>query len=335
METYNDNKYIKFCHSLAKNGIPDTFLNPTVGACLVYNDQVIGWGYHQKYGEAHAEVSAIESVKPELRYLIREATLYISLEPCNHQGKTAACTELILKNGIKTVVFGCFDPNPLMQGRSIHFLKENEIEVRGPILEEESKTCIQPFMVRSKFNRPYITLKWAQSKDYFLGKSGQKIKISEHLSDMLVHKLRSQHDGIMIGARTFINDHPKLNVRLWHGTDPTVILMDRSKLIEESSNDLDKLYENWILLDNPEKKLNEQLRLLLKDEDMSSILVEGGADLLEGFIDTNHWDQAVVITNQALQISTGIKAPCLRGTLTKQMQYGNDIIHIIKNEYAC
>ena len=209
-----DEKYISRCIQLAKNGQCNTPPNPMVGAVIVYQDRIIGEGYHIRCGEGHAEVNAIASVKDES--LLRQSTLYVSLEPCSHYGKTPPCADLIIRKGIPRVVVGCTDPFPLVSGRGIQKLRDAGVEVKVGVLEQECKDLIRRFVTFNLKQRPYITLKWAQSADGFidvLRQEGTPVKLSSPLTSMYVHKLRAEHQAILVGRKTALLDNPSLTVR--------------------------------------------------------------------------------------------------------------------------
>lgn len=326
MDTYKENKYIKFCISLAKLASLATFRNPNVGACLVYNDQIIGRGYHQEYGKAHAEVNAINSVKDHHKSLIEKAHLYVTLEPCNHWGKTGPCTDYILKHNIKKVVFGAYDPNPKMQGKSIAHLKQNNVEVIGPILEKECLELIKPYITNTSQNRPYISLKWAQSNDFYIGKINERIKISNKISDIYVHKMRSEHDAILVGSNTFLIDKPKLNTRLYPGKNPKIIILDRRNRLSKENLSLDN---TLILTSNNDLKtlLNE----LLDEQNITRLMIEGGATIHRSFIEAGLWDTAHIITSNKLTLGSGIPSPSLHGKLKSKLGLAGDSLQIVEN----
>jgi diaminohydroxyphosphoribosylaminopyrimidine deaminase/5-amino-6-(5-phosphoribosylamino)uracil reductase len=326
LDTYKENKYIKFCISLAKLASSATFRNPNVGACLVYHDQIIGQGYHQEFGKAHAEVNAINSVKDQNKSLIEKATLYVTLEPCNHWGKTGPCTDYILKHNIKKLVFGNYDPNPKMQGKSIAFLKQNNVEIIGPILEKECRELIKPYITNLSQNRPYISLKWAQSSDFYIGKINERIKISNKISDIYVHKMRSEHDAILVGSNTFLIDKPKLNTRHYPGKNPKIIILDRRNRIAKEKLTLDN---STIVSSNSE--LGTLLSELLNDHNITRLMIEGGATIHRAFIEANLWDTAHIITNNGLTLESGIPSPLLQGKLKSKQSLGNDSLQIIGN----
>lgn len=223
-----DEKYISRCIQLARNGLCTTAPNPMVGAVIVHNDKIIGEGYHIRCGEGHAEVNAIASVKDES--LLKESTIYVSLEPCSHYGKTPPCADLIIRKGIRRVVVGCIDPFSLVAGRGIQKLKDAGIDVTVGVLEKECRELIKRFVTFNTRQRPYITLKWAQSADGFIDvcrTDGHPEVLSTPISSMYVHKQRAEHQAILIGRRTALLDNPSLTTRLWYGKNPVRLVIDR------------------------------------------------------------------------------------------------------------
>ena len=235
-----EEKYIKRCIQLAKNGLCNVAPNPMVGAVIVYDGRIIGEGYHIRCGEAHAEVNAIRSVKDTS--LLKRSTIYVSLEPCSHYGKTPPCADLIIEKQIPRIVIGCQDPFSEVSGRGIKKLREAGREVIVGMLEQECKQLIHRFITLNTLHRPYITLKWAESADHFIDKErtdGTPVVLSSPLSSMLVHKKRAENDAIMVGRRTAILDNPSLTVRNWYGKDPVRIVLDRRLSLPTSLHILD------------------------------------------------------------------------------------------------
>ena len=223
-----DEKYIRRCIQLARNGLCNAAPNPMVGAVIVYQDRIIGEGYHARCGEGHAEVNAIRSVKDES--LLKDSTIYVSLEPCSHYGKTPPCADLIIRKGIPRVVVGCTDPFPLVAGRGIRKLKEAGIDVKVGVLEEECKQLIKRFVTLNIKKRPFVTLKWAQSADGFIDverTSGKPVVLSTPITSMYVHKQRAEHQAILVGRRTALLDNPSLTVRNWYGKNPLRLVIDK------------------------------------------------------------------------------------------------------------
>ena len=224
-----DEKYIRRCIELASNGLCNAAPNPMVGAVIVHNGKIIGEGYHAKCGEGHAEVNAIRSVKDDT--LLKEATIYVSLEPCSHYGKTPPCADLIISKGIPRVVVGCIDPFSQVSGRGIRKLREAGIDVTVGVLEEECKNLIRRFVTFNTQKRPYITLKWAESADGYIDinrENGSPVVLSTPVTSMYVHKQRAEHKAILVGRRTALLDNPSLTTRNWYGKNPLRLVIDRN-----------------------------------------------------------------------------------------------------------
>ena len=312
-----DEKYMRRCLQLARCGRQGAAPNPMVGAVVVCDGRIIGEGYHQRCGGPHAEVNAIRSVKePEL---LRRSTIYVSLEPCAHYGKTPPCAKLIIEMGIPTVVVGCRDPFPKVDGRGIDLLREAGIEVRVGILEKECLWLNRRFITFHTLHRPYITLKWAQSRDGLLDRrreSAEKppARLSSPVTQTLVHRLRALNKAILVGRRTWELDRPGLNVRLWTGEDPQRIVLSSSPVCCDSvATDITSLLTR------------------LYEQGVQTLLVEGGAQTLQSFIDQGLWDEARIETSpQAL--GDGIPAPHITGKKGEKLLIGGHIIaYIYKN----
>jgi diaminohydroxyphosphoribosylaminopyrimidine deaminase / 5-amino-6-(5-phosphoribosylamino)uracil reductase len=329
--------YIRYCLFLAKCGMGHVSPNPPVGAILVNNNRIIGQSYHKVFGGFHAEVNALMDVKDTDKHLIADSTLYVSLEPCNHRGKTPACTELILKNDIKKLVFGCYDPNPLMAGNSITFLKNNGVEVSGPVLESDCQDMIKEFRINILEKRPFIILKLAQSNDFFMGKTGSRIKISSHYSDIVSHQWRSQIDGILVGATTVRTDNPQLTTRFWPGKNPIRILLGRFNPEDQNKFKAFNSEAETRIFDLPFLENNNALRELMTElyrQKIGILMVEGGARTLESFYKEGLWDEARIITNTHLRLGIGIPAPTIIGRLINTLVLDKDIIHYIAKNQA-
>ncbi len=326
------------CFELAKLGESFVAPNPMVGAVLVYEDKIIGEGYHQYYGEAHAEVNCLNNVKEEDKHLISSSTLYVSLEPCAHFGKTPPCTDLIIRTKIPKVVISVQDNFDLVNGKGIARLKENGIEVITGILEEEGKELIKHFLYFHKYKRPYITLKFAQTKDGFIGIKNQEIKISNELSKRYVHQMRAEHQAILVGKNTVLSDNPELTVRYTTGKNPVRIVLADEKEIPENYHLFDKQAQT-IFINN--KNVNAVLKELY-NKNIISVLVEGGADVLQQFIESNLWNEAHIITSDeeisqkllATSDNKLIKSPEITGKLINTIHLENDMIQILKNPDA-
>lgn len=291
------------CLQLAQNGRNGAPPNPMVGAVIVAADgRIIGEGYHICCGEGHAEVNAFASVKPEDEHLLPEATMYVSLEPCSHFGKTPPCADLIIKKGVRRVVVGCQDDFAKVQGRGIQKLREAGISVTVGVLEQECRWLNRRFFTFHREHRPYIILKWAQTANGFIDDNGHALAISSDFTQMLCHKLRSEADAIAVGRITDEREHPQLNVRHWN----TARQPRRIVLSHEHPLDLQALYE----------------------DNVQSLIVEGGARTLQSFLDSGLWDELRVETNLALTVSQGTPAPTVppKAKAKGKEIYGDNVI---------
>ncbi|MGZ5247374.1 MAG: bifunctional diaminohydroxyphosphoribosylaminopyrimidine deaminase/5-amino-6-(5-phosphoribosylamino)uracil reductase RibD [Flavitalea sp.] len=325
--------YMQRCIDLAKNGAGSVAPNPMVGAVLVYQDRIIGEGFHQVYGGPHAEVNCILSVSDSDRALIPLSTLYVSLEPCAHFGKTPPCTNLILSEKIQNVIIGSKDPFNQVNGKGIDILKKGGVNVIQGILEKECDNLNKRFFTFHKKHRPYIILKWAQTANAKISSEGpERLLISNKFTDRLVHRWRSEESGIMVGTNTASNDDPILTNRWWTGNSPVRIVIDRNLKLSQSLNLFDgststiifhceKREEsesdpvNFIPLRN-EPNLLPQILQSLFELKILSVIVEGGAGLINSFISSGVWDEARVITNASLVLQEsesgeGLAAPQL------------------------
>ena len=279
----DDERYMRRCIQLAKNGQHNAKPNPMVGAVIVSADgRIIGEGYHVRCGEGHAEVNAFASVRLEDEVLLPEATIYVSLEPCSHYGKTPPCADLIIKKGVRRVVVGCIDEFAEVQGRGIKKLREAGIQVEVGVLEAECQALNRRFLTFHRKQRPYIILKWAQTANGFIDNHFKPVAISTPFTKMLSHKLRSEEDAILVGRVTDEREHPQLTVREWSGESPKRLVIDRSHPLN-----LDSLYA----------------------QNIQSLIVEGGAQTLRSFLVQNLWDEIRVETNLSLTVSNGTRAP--------------------------
>lgn len=322
-------KYMRRCFELARKGIGKTGLNPMVGSVIVRNGRIIGEGFHREYGGPHAEVNAINSVKDQA--LLQESTIYVSLEPCAHFGKTPPCSLLIREKKIPRVVIAMMDPHPEVSGKGKTILEEAGIEVISGILEKEAKFLNRRFLVNQTSKRPYVILKWAQSSDGFidkLRKPGDPLEpnwITNQTSRMLVHKWRAEESGIIAGVNTVLTDNPALNVRDWTGKCPVRIVIDRKNRISENFKIKDDTEKTWIFTGEKKKgkginteyfTVNENFSLesflkRLLTMGISSLIVEGGHFLLDHFISNDLWDEARVFTGQ-LKFEKGVPAPKIK-----------------------
>ncbi|MEG2855927.1 bifunctional diaminohydroxyphosphoribosylaminopyrimidine deaminase/5-amino-6-(5-phosphoribosylamino)uracil reductase RibD [Bacteroides sp.] len=318
-----EEKYMRRCISLARNGLQNTSPNPMVGAVIVCDGKIIGEGYHVRCGEAHAEVNAIRSVKDPA--LLKRSTIYVSLEPCSHYGKTPPCADLIIEKEIPRIVIGCEDPFAKVAGRGIEKLRNAGREVIVGVLEKECQHLIRRFITFHTYKRPYITLKWAESADGFIDKertNGRPVILSTPLTSMLVHKRRAESDAIIVGTRTARLDDPSLTVRNWYGHNPVRIALDRDLTLPPTLHLFDGSVPTLILTAhqraqseqteyitlNYQTNIIPQLMEILYERNLQSLLVEGGQQLLQTFIDEGLWDEAFVEIS-TVQLSAGIKAP--------------------------
>lgn len=329
-----DELYMQRCLQLAAMAQGHTSPNPMVGAVVVCNGRIIGEGYHRRCGEAHAEVNAINSVAD--KSLLSQSTIYVSLEPCSHYGKTPPCCDLIIKSGIPRVVVGCLDPFPQVSGRGVNKLKEYGIDVTINILEEECRWLNRKFITFQQKGRPYITLKWAQSSDGFIDRirtnEERPTLFSTPTSRSWSHRLRATNDAIIVGTNTAITDNPSLTTRYWAGRNPLRITIDRQGRIPAHSALFDGSTATLLLgrnsaFDNenaiallPEKSSIEQLMEALRQRNVQSLIVEGGTQLLQSFIDNNLWDEAHIET-APIELRNGIAAPIVNGEEMQINQY--------------
>jgi diaminohydroxyphosphoribosylaminopyrimidine deaminase/5-amino-6-(5-phosphoribosylamino)uracil reductase len=339
--------FMERCLLLAGLGEGYTAPNPLVGAVLVHEGRIIGEGYHQQYGGPHAEVNCIQSVKQADRPLIPFSTLYVSLEPCVHHGKTPPCADLLIREKIPRVVVGCRDPFHEVNGKGIEKLLAYGIEVEYPVLDQLSREMNRRFLTFHQENRPYIVLKWAQSANHKItGKTGERIHISSDYSNRIVHKWRSQEAGILVGTNTALLDNPELTTRLWEGKNPVRIVLDQKLRLPDSLklfngeentivlNDVSDLSAGKILFKkvNDEKPGIQGILSTLHSLNILSVLVEGGAKLLQSFITAGTWDELRIITNNELNIPEGISAPDFRDAKhLKSETYGTDTIAYYKH----
>lgn len=315
------------CLQLAKMGTGNVAPNPMVGAVLVYENEIIGEGYHQQYGQAHAEVNCINNVSEANQSVIEKSTLYVSLEPCAHFGKTPPCADLIIKNKIPNVVIACRDSYEEVDGKGIQKLQQAGVNVIVGILEKEALELNKRFFTFHRKQRPYIILKWAQSKDAKIARHDfSALKISNDITNRMVHKWRSEEAAILVGTNTALHDNPSLTTRLWKGNNPVRLVLDLQLKLPLSLhlfdgsvktivfNQVKHEEENGVTfykLSSGEDIISGLLNALYRLK-IQSVLVEGGARLLQSFIDQNYWDEARVITNEQLIIESGINAPELK-----------------------
>ncbi len=337
-----DEQYMSRCIQLAKLGAGHVAPNPMVGAVLVYKNEIIGEGYHQKYGEAHAEVNCINSVERRNKSLIEKSSIYVSLEPCSHYGKTPPCSDLIIKKNIKKVVIGVKDVYREVSGKGIKKLRGTGIEVITGVLERECRDLNKRFFTFHEKKRPYIILKWAQSINGKIGSKGiNRIFISNDYTNRLVHKWRSEESAILVGTNTALKDDPSLTTRLWKGKNPLRIVIDKGlklssglKIFSKDTNTVifnstkNSIEENVEYIKLGNKNFVEDMLHTLYKLSIQSVIIEGGAKTLQSFIDLGLWDEARLITNEEMIIENGIDAPEMRNSkLINQEKYFSDIIY--------
>lgn len=338
-------KYMQRCIDLAKLGLGNTAPNPMVGSVIVHNGRIIGEGYHTKYGESHAEVNAIKAVKD--KSLLKKSTIYVNLEPCAHHGKTPPCANLITEMGIPEVVIGTIDTAAHVSGRGINILKESGCKVITGVLDKESRELNKRFFTFHEKQRPYIILKWAQTKDGFIDIERntdtpvQPTWITNEFAKVLVHKWRSEEQAILVGTNTALQDNPSLTTRNWKGKNPTRIVLDQHLILPPHLN-LFNHHANTIVIadkrvsDKKEKFVNNigikfvdykqgfylQLFKILFELDIQSIIIEGGEKVLNSFIGNHLWDEARVF-HGSIEFGKGVQAP--------KMAPGNEILDQLGN----
>lgn len=313
---------------LARLGEMDTSPNPMVGAVIVRNGQIIGEGFHRRCGEGHAEVNAIASVKDTA--MLGEATIYVTLEPCSHYGKTPPCAKLIIDKGIRHVVVGTLDPNEKVAGRGIRMLREAGVEVATGILEQECRAINPKFMTAHTLRRPYVTLKWAQSADGFIDRNREDNEkpaiFSTPETGLLVHKLRATHDAILVGRGTWLRDRPSLSTRFWPGRSPQPIILSHTSTLPPTT----KMQRPPLVVSADDGLLADRLSDLFKDGYIS-LLVEGGRNVLQQFIDQGLWDITQVET-APFCLGCGIAAPTFTHIPSRSILIGSHRIDYYLNE---
>jgi diaminohydroxyphosphoribosylaminopyrimidine deaminase / 5-amino-6-(5-phosphoribosylamino)uracil reductase len=335
------------CLELAAAGAGYVAPNPMVGAVLVHEGRIIGEGYHRLYGQSHAEVNCINAVQEADRRLIPASTMYVSLEPCAHTGKTPPCADLIIQQKIPAVIIGCRDPFKQVNGKGIEKLLAAGVQVQTGVLEQEALALNKRFMTFHTQHRPYIMLKWAQTADGKMANGDySRVMISNEFSNRLVHKWRSEEAAIMVGTHTAFMDDPALTNRLWKGPNPVRIVIDKTLKLPSSLQLFDKQVKTIVFnylkqeeQDNllyyqvtPDVLMVHQIVHALYQLNIQSVLIEGGAQLLQSFIDEGYWDEARIISNQALQLPGGLAAPALhKGALQKQESLFSDTIRYFVN----
>ncbi|AHF14634.1 bifunctional diaminohydroxyphosphoribosylaminopyrimidine deaminase/5-amino-6-(5-phosphoribosylamino)uracil reductase RibD [Niabella soli] len=346
MEHTVHSNYLRRCFQLAQLGAGNVAPNPMVGAVLVFDDKIIGEGYHQRYGEAHAEVHCINNALKSHPDLICHSTLYVSLEPCSHFGKTPPCADLIIQHRIPKVVIGCRDSFEAVNGRGVERLRNAGVAVVEHILEQEAMALNKRFFTFHQLKRPYIILKWAQTKNNVIGSNDdERLLITSAVTNRLVHQWRTEEAAIMVGAKTAVKDDPLLDNRNWYGNPPVKIIVSASgnlpghlKLFQSGAPVL--VFTTQQGKDEGQKRfikvaasdfLDAMLRELHQLQ-LQSVLVEGGAQLLKSFIDAGLWDEARVITHTTMVAASGVQAPRLHNEALLQTEiFLTDEVAIYKN----
>lgn len=348
--------YMSRCLQLATLAAGNTAPNPMVGAVLIYDNRIIGEGYHKQYGQPHAEVNCIGSVSTYDEQLISKSIMYVSLEPCAHHGKTPPCADLIIHHKIPEVVIGCRDPFTKVDGKGIEKLKAEGVNVTVGVLEKECKELNRRFFTFHTSHRPYIILKWAQTNNGIIGNAdSNQLHISNPYTNRLVHKWRSEEAAILVGTNTAHSDDPALTTRLWTGNNPVRLVLDMNLVLPhhlqlfdnnvttivfnslqntiESFNDInDQVKKIWYYQVTTDTSIVHQIVNALYHLNIQSVLIEGGAKLLQSFINEGMWDEARIITNETLQVAGGVKAPVLNaGRIIKDEQLINDRIVYYSN----
>lgn len=328
--------YIKRCIDIAKNGLGSTRPNPMVGSIIVYNNQIIGEGFTSAYGGNHAEVNAINSVKD--KSLLKESTIYVTLEPCSHFGKTPPCSDLIIKHQIPHVVIGSIDDNIQVAGKGIEKLKKAGCHVVVGISENECKAHHKRFFTFHNKKRPYIILKWAETADGFIApetKNEQKpVWITNEYSRQLVHKWRAEEQAILVGPNTVLQDNPSLTVRDWVGQNPIRVVIDKENKLSKKYTVFNNEAET-ITLSNKDidfsKNTAQQICDILFKNNINSVIIEGGVKTLQTFIDEDLWDEARVFIGN-IHFKKGVKAPRFSGTLILEETIIGDTLKTYKND---
>ena len=347
-----DERWMRLALELAENGLKTTSPNPMVGCVIVLDNIVIAEGWHEKLGEAHAEVNALSKIPNHTREQLKKATAYVTLEPCCHQGKTPPCTELLIERGVGRVVSSMVDPNGLVSGKGHEKLKEAGIETTTGVLSDEARDLNKKFIHLHSSDLPFVTLKWAQSKDGFIdpeidaptGRGSYPITSDESM--VYVHELRSLHTGILVGRKTIEVDDPSLNVREVDGESPIRIVIDPDLRLDISNYKIAKLEGEVFLLHNKaevDKNASENVRYLnaplqnlestlklMRDLGIHSVLIEGGAYTLRKFIDERLWNQAYVFSSNT-NLKDGLKAPKIEGRIIKEIHLDIDSLKIYNN----
>jgi len=335
------------CIQLAKLGIGNVSPNPLVGCVIVHDDIIIGEGFHKQYGGSHAEVHAIESVTNES--LLPQSTLYVNLEPCAHWGKTPPCADLIIKKGIRKVIIGCVDTFSKVSGKGIERMRDAGIEVEVGIREEECRELNRRFFTFHEQKRPYVILKWAQTRDGFIDMSPQHkttskgVWITNEICKKIVHKWRTEEDAIMVGTNTALMDNPHLTAREYPGRNPVRIVIDKQLKLPNNLHVFDNESRTIVITQNDETKTDTNVEYVslkiihcksilevLYQYSLQSVIIEGGTKLLQSFIDENLWDEARIFTGE-MTFGEGVSAPTIRAKNSNTQTFGDTLLTFIHN----
>jgi diaminohydroxyphosphoribosylaminopyrimidine deaminase/5-amino-6-(5-phosphoribosylamino)uracil reductase len=340
----NEEFFMQRCIDLAQKGKGRVASNPMVGSVIVYNGKVIGEGYHKRFGSHHAEVNAINSVKD--KSLLSECTLYVNLEPCSHFGKTPPCSDFIIKHKIPKVVIGCIDTYSEVSGTGIERMRNAGIDVKVEVLKDESRKLNKRFFTFHEKKRPYIILKWAESKDGFIAPDNQTepFWMTSKESKKLVHKWRSEEDAILIGRITAEKDNPSLTVREIKGDNPIRIVIDKDLKLSEDLNlfnsESETIIFNEIKSDNQSDnnyikiEFNNLINNILEGlhkQNIQSLIIEGGTKTIQSFVNRNLWDEAKIFTTD-MKIENGVQSPIINGKISCEIQIDTDSLKIIIND---
>ena len=339
-----DEQIMQRCIQLAGNGFGTTYPNPMVGCVLVHQNKIVAEGWHKKAGEPHAEANAINQIQS--KEILKNSTLYVSLEPCSHFGKTPPCSDLIIRSGIPKVVVGTVDPFSKVNGLGIQKMKGAGVEVKIGILENQCRDLNKRFFRFHQMKRPYVILKFAQTSDGFMATGNEKQKwISNEFSKQLVHKWRTEEQAILVGTKTAETDNPNLNSRFWFGNQPVRVVLDRNLKLNPNLNLFDGTQKTIVFTNKTQesrpnldfikvdfdKDLIENILAELHKNEIQSLIIEGGQKTLNSFIEKNFWDEARIFTSNEIW-GNGIKSPILTGKLIHNQQIKSDKLEIYQNE---
>ena len=349
----DDDFYIKRCLELAAIASGNVSPNPMVGCVIVVGNIIIGEGYHQKFGQAHAEPNAIKSVfnkyGPEAESLLKKATAYVNLEPCAHFGKTPPCADLFVKHQLKKVVIGNRDPFSGVNGKGVEKLENAGIEVISGVLDGDCRFFNRRFFTRIQRQRPFIILKWAQTANgYFATTDGHQKWISGGLAKRIAHKWRTEEDAILIGKQTAIMDNPQLTSREWPGRNPIRLVIDKNLQVPYNNHIFNEQAKtiifnevktdvignvHYIQMEDMQFYLPQKIAFQLYLMDIQSVIVEGGANILKQFLNANLWDEARIFTSK-ISWNDGISSPVINGSLAEEIQVGKDKLSIYINKIS-